>query len=501
MATTIKLIDENDMIWTGTALRTIPKYYGNNNHATCLGSFYCMSNFNDLSVTIKLQMGRYSKSDTATGTASTSITAPANTTGKVYFSVNDSTRGDRSRSVLKYIFDESKINGGVISLDTPYSKTLGIEEYVYYSFTPTKTGSYTMSFTENSDLKGWIATNTNNNSSSGYSTGSITQELVAGTTYYLGIKNITTSNYSSGISTTITLTYNPIIKHIHYVYNGQDTIINKEEDSFDLTPISDLGYTLDGWNFEGWTDTLSSFEVKYKNGVTFTPIEGITEYYLYPIWSKFFTINYKYGYPTSITESEKAYMYSYETTTDIEDPTATSTHSQTSATYTIKTITETFTYDDRLFSPEVWYIGLTNNSIQMGNKNFPISSNMNLNLAYLSSNLSLFFDGNNEKVQGSTSNITTIPQRYYCSNEAFQTMAVVAPECGFSLSGKKFKEWNSSPDGKGTSYKVGDLIKLSTNTTVYVIWISADEPFIFLSNKQIKPYLFKNNKYYEIKFM
>ena len=38
------------------------------------------------------------------------------------------------------------------------------------------------------------------------------------------------------------------------------------------------------------------------------PVEGTTEYYLYPIWSKFFTINYTYGYPTSTTESEKAYI-------------------------------------------------------------------------------------------------------------------------------------------------------------------------------------------------
>lgn len=500
MATTITLIS-GQMTLAGTSSMQIPQYYGNSNHATCSGRFYCTSNYDDLSVTIKLQMGSYSNSDTTIGTASTSITAPPNTTGTVTFAVNDNAFGDDSYGVVSYTFDENKINGGTISLNNSYSKTLGIEEYVYYSFTPTKTGSYTMSFTENSNLKGWIATNTSNNSSSGYSTGSITQELIAGTTYYLGVKNITTSNYSSGISTTITLTYNPVIKHINYIYDGQNTIINKEEDLFSLTSISDLGYTLDGWNFEGWTDTLSSFEVKYKNSATFTPVEGITEYYLYPIWSKFFTINYKYGYPTSITESEKAYMYSCEVTANEEDPTITSTYSQKFATYTIKTITETFIYNDRLFSPEVWYIGLTDSSIQMGSEDFSVSSNMNLNLTYSSSNLSLFFNGNDEKVQGSTSNITTISQIYYCSTETFQTRAVAAPECGFSLSGKKFKEWNSSPDGKGTSYKIGDSIKISANTTIYAIWINADEPFIFLSNKQVKPYLFKNNKYYEIKFM
>lgn len=499
MATTIKLIDE-EIILAGPALVTIPKYYGNNNHAICSGSFYCMSNFNDLSVTIKLQMGSYSKSDTATGTASTSITAPANTTGKAYFIVNGSTRGDRSRSVLKYIFDESKINGGTISLDTSYSKTLGIEEYVYYSFTPAKTGSYTMSFTKNSDLKGWIATNTNNNSSSGYSTGSITQELVAGTTYYLGVKNITTSNYSSGISNTITLTYNPPITYINYVYNGSNTRKQKKGNSYDLDPISSLGYILDGWIFAGWNTEAENNNIVYQDSGTFSIQEDITEYYLYPVWRKNFSITYRYGYPDMVIEQDIASIYSYERYTNNYEPLETATYSEVRVLYTTKSDIPSFEYDARTFSADAWYVGNTTQCVALG-REINISSDTILNCGYSSNNLSLLYDGNDEKVQGSTSNVTTIPQVYSVASQTFQVRGVAAAECGFTLSGKKFKEWNTNSDGSGISYKTGDIVKLSINTTLYAIWINADEPFIYLSNKQIKPYLFRNNKYYEIKFM
>lgn len=502
MSTTIRIINRYDF-GRFPYTETLPKYYGNSAHLNINISFDSM--WYEGTVRLSATMGNKSASDSASEAPNISLSlnnCPTNTVGSCTITDVSGYLDDSDENYLtcNYIFNESSINGGTISLNSSYSKTLGIEEYVYYSFTPTKSGSYTMTFTKNSSLKGWIATNTNNNSSSGNSTGSITQELNAGTTYYFGVKNTTTTNYSSGINNTITLIYNVPKTYMNYVYNGKNTRKEKEGESYSLDTISSLGYSLNGWTFVGWSDEPENYNIIYTNGDTFTISPDITEYYLYPIWRKSFVITYKYGYPTPTIETDNAFIYSYERFTDNYDPLATSTYSQTSIFYNTKRITETFIYDERTFSPGVWYINNTTNYISMG-MGTNISSNINFNGAYSSPNLSLFYEGNNEKVHGDTPDITNINQIYNSYNQSFQSWKVAASECGFTLSGKKFKEWNTQADGKGTSYKVGEHISVSVNTTVYAIWIDADTPFMFINGKEIKPYIYRNNKYYEIKIL
>lgn len=43
-------------------------------------------------------------------------------------------------------------------------------------------------------------------------------------------------------------------------------------------------------------------------------------------------------------------------------------------------------------------------------------------------------------------------------------------ETGLTKNGFEFKEWNSQADGKGTAYKAGDEIKISSNQVLYAIW-------------------------------
>lgn len=375
--------------------------------------------------------------------------------------------------------------------------SLGVNSIYYYSFTPDKKGIY--SFTPSSGIIGWISTSKSDQSSSG-STSTISKELNAGTTYYIGVKRVNQNTYSSTVSSSVTLNYTVPSTYINYVYNGKNTRKEKEGESYSLDTISSLGYSLNGWTFVGWSDEPENYNIIYTNGDTFTISSDITEYYLYPIWRKSFVITYKYGYPTPTIETDNAFIYSYERFTDNYDPLATSTYSQTSVFYNTKRITETFTYDERTFSPGVWYINNTTNYISMG-MGTNISSNINFNGAYSSPNLSLFYEGNNEKVHGDTPDITNINQIYNSYNQSFQSWEVVASECGFTLSGKKFKEWNTQADGKGISYKVGEHIPVSVNTTVYAIWIDADTPFIFINGKEIKPYIYRNNKYYEIKIL
>lgn len=64
--------------------------------------------------------------------------------------------------------------------------------------------------------------------------------------------------------------------------------------------------------------------------------------------------------------------------------------------------------------------------------------------------------------EGSTGEMTDITVNY--GTEA------TLPECGFSKVGYAFKEYNTSEDGAGTAYHVGDKLSLDKETTLYIIF-------------------------------
>ena len=69
------------------------------------------------------------------------------------------------------------------------------------------------------------------------------------------------------------------------------------------------------------------------------------------------------------------------------------------------------------------------------------------------------FDGNG--AEGSMSSIVDI----------LNTKVVLPSLSGIIVpTNKKLDSWNTSPDGSGTSYKVGDIITLSSDFTLYAIW-------------------------------
>ena len=49
-------------------------------------------------------------------------------------------------------------------------------------------------------------------------------------------------------------------------------------------------------------------------------------------------------------------------------------------------------------------------------------------------------------------------------------------ETGFGREGFEFKGWNTQADGKGTAYKPGDELKMSSNQILYAIWEKVDKP-------------------------
>lgn len=49
-------------------------------------------------------------------------------------------------------------------------------------------------------------------------------------------------------------------------------------------------------------------------------------------------------------------------------------------------------------------------------------------------------------------------------------------ETGLKKEGFEFKGWNTQADGKGTEYKPGDKLKISSNQTLYAIWEKDDKP-------------------------
>lgn len=417
---------------------------------------------------------------------------PKNTTFQIGWRIT-SLDGDGSLQITSSIGNNSLVSKSLGNITTGTKNlNIGYLSYGIYTFIPEKSGNY--SLTCPTYIAGKISPNSSDTSESGGN--SDTYSLTAGVTYYVTFRNVNGSSYdaTSGVAT---LEYLPIKTHINYVYNGTNTRKEKEGESYTLDSISSMGYTLDGWDFYGWTDTRGSAIRKYQDGETFTTIEDTTEYYLYPIWSKSYNINYKYGYLMPTIEVDQAFKYSYEVQNDAAEPLDTHTYSQTSASYTTKNLANSFTYDGRMFTLGAWYVGSTNRTLSLG-ASVPISEDISLNGAYSSLALSLFFDKNNERATGETINITNGRQLYNSYNQAFSQLIMSIKDCGFKLNGKSFKEWNTKADGSGVSYKPPGTITIDINTTLYAIWEDAEKPFLYINCAAAIPYIYLNGKYYKL---
>ena len=269
---------------------------------------YCYADFYANSTTL------CSNTDISVGSDIYSYNLSSNTSLTLKYMIRSVTDGNNNISlgstmnVTASLGNNSLVskNLGSISLGNK-NLNIGYYSYGYYSFIPDKSGSYTL--VSPSNISGCISTSISNTNTTGGNT--VNMDLTAGTTYYISFRNTRESNYDA-VTGTATLTYNPPITYINYVYNGSNTRKQKEGNSYSLDSISSLGYMLDGWTFAGWNTEAENKNIIYQDSGTFLIQEDITEYYLYPIWRKNFSITYRYSYPDMVIEQDIASIYSYE---------------------------------------------------------------------------------------------------------------------------------------------------------------------------------------------
>lgn len=484
MATEITVYSGNPVL-AGSTTRSFSSYYGNSNHATVKGSFEATRNYNAVDVYISISMGNREAYDEGNGEANVTISsAPRNTSGSATFGVYGF--ADYSSAKVSYIFETSRITRS-ITLDNEDSITLGIEEYVVYSYTPTYSGEYIFSFTDNSNLKGWVSTSTSDNSSNGYQA-SITTDLTANKQYYFCIKNTTKSNYKTGISCKAKLVYNPPDTIINFRYGSNLCQKIYSGASFNLDSISSLGFSKTGWIFNGWATNYNTTSIAYLDGTSYNGVIGQTAT-LYAVWSKNVNANVYYGLNNSSFSILTGTLYSYNnsTTSSIEEDTTL---------VLLPDIQESFTYDNREFVPNSW--GKLDEEVYSYyplNSNVLISGGENFYLRYLNNNLTLSYDKNNDAATGEMDD--SVSNQYYINN-AFEEVEFNVAVPLFVLPNFNFNSWNTNNDGTGNQYAPNSSILISSNTVLYAIWGETSLLLLYYKYKPIKAFLRKNNKYYEI---
>lgn len=484
MATEITVYSGNPVLG-GSTTRSFSSYYGNSNHATVEGSFEATRNYNAVDVYISISMGNREAYDEGNGSANVTISsAPRNTSGSATFGVYGI--ADYSRAKVSYIFETSRITRS-ITLDNEDSITLGIEEYVVYSYTPTYSGEYIFSFTDNSNLKGWVSTSTSDNSSNGYQA-SITTDLTANKQYYFCIKNTTKSNYKTGISCKAKLVYNPPDTIINFRYGSNLCQKIYSGASFDLDSISSLGFSKTGWIFNGWATNYNTTSIAYLDGTSYDGVIGQTAT-LYAVWSKNVNANVYYGLNNSGFSTLTGTLYSYNISN-------TSSTEDTTASVSLPNIQASFTYDGRNFLPNSW------GKLSSGQyAYYPLNSSVSIGggevfyLRYLNNELTLSYNKNNDAAIGEMD--SSISNQYYINN-VFEEVEFNVAIPLFTLSNFSFNNWNTSSDGTGNEYAPNSSILISSSTTLYAIWREASSLLLYYKYKPIKAFLRKNNKYYEI---
>ena len=89
-----------------------------------------------------------------------------------------------------------------------------------------------------------------------------------------------------------------------------------------------------------------------------------------------------------------------------------------------------------------------------------ISSDITLYAKWVQKTHTVTFVQNDRKVGGKME-VQTVP-------EGTDTELT---RCAYTKKGYRFKEWNTEPDGKGTSYKDGDIINLKEDLKLYAQWV------------------------------
>ena len=388
---------------------------------------------------------------------------------------------------VKATFTTQSYNGGTITLDNEKTSSIGINGYTYYSFTPSISGNYIFTFSNNSNLKGWISTS--NSYSGGGATSPVSSNLNSGTRYYLCVKN-TGNDYLSPISCTVKISYVPPETQITYISGTSSIKKTYNSNSFNLDSISSLGFTKSGWSFKGWATSTETSNVTYSNGGSYTGTIGQAAT-LYAVWEKIIIATLYSGLNNAAISSVQGRLSSYNTSNS-------NTYEDTIAYINLPNNSLNFSYDNRQFTPNDWGLLSDNNyTFYPQNSSVSISGGENFYLRYVNNALTLSYDKNSEEAIGQIESQVSL-QTYINNN--FSEVNFTIAENTFENKKQSFNGFSTAADGADEIYQPNGIITISKNTMLYAIWgamASTSSPFYY-NGKSCLLFLRKNNKYYPI---
>lgn len=347
-----------------------------------------------------------------------------------------------------------------IKLDNPYNATIDFasQEY-YYTFTPTANGDYTIESWGDLDTKVYVYNSSwtelgNNDDDGDESNFMLKLNLTAGTKYYIKVRAFSLKTGSTSFiitkeaPTTYTLSYN---------VNGGSGAPSSQSGATSYA-ISSTVPTRQGYTFLGWSKSSSASSATYKPGST---IELTSNATLYAVWKSASSIYTSTSYSTNVEFADQEYYYTFTPTTS-SDYIFESTGSLDTKVYVYNSSWTELGYNDdggtdsnfklkiNLTSGTKYYIKVRAYSSKVGSTSFSVTKEAptTYTLTYNANN-----GGNAPSSQsGATSYIisSSIPTRL----------------------GHAFLGWSTSSSASSATYKPGQTINLSSNTTLYAVWKS-----------------------------
>jgi len=248
------------------------------------------------------------------------------------------------------------------------------------------------------------------------------------------------SSYAPGTDLTMTedITYHAIWIALYDVsyYAGEGievpgtiTVMNGME-----ITVTDLVPAAEGFVFSCWNTESDGSGASYKAGDRITVTKDIT---LYAVWKQLFTISF----------SANGGIGSMENVTVIED--------------------DTFTVPASAYSMDGYGFGSWNTASDGSGKkyaageSFTVKEDVTLHAIWLKI-CRLSYDSNG--------GYTNPEGKDVLSGESIAVTDTVPLRLGYVLKG-----WNTASDGSGTTYKAGEMIAITKDTTLYAVWETESE--------------------------
>ncbi len=328
-----------------------------------------------------------------------------------------------------------KLNDESLSVNTPNNAAISTGgEKKYYTFTPSESGTYVIYSTGSSDTKVYLYNSSGTELTSDDDGGTdrnfrLQYSLTAGTTYRFAV-----GYYDSSATGTIPFKFGKVYTVTYNANSGSGVPATQTKDYGTALTLSSTVPTRAGYTFLGWSTSSTATSATYSVGGTYNSESDAT---LYAVWKK---------------NQTTAYTLSYNANGGSVTPSSESVTAGNSV--TLPTPTKSF--------------ALRFNA--NGGSGAPSAQTVTVNCKGWSTSSSAasasYSCGGSYKPAGNTTLYAV------WNSSVSKTLPLSIP----SRSGYDFIGWSTNSSAMTSTWKAGDTITVTGNTTLYAVWKKVETP-------------------------